>query len=300
MLKPFPVHSETGLGFITMLRSVLRPGVILGGRRTPLNPHGRTICLSGREKAGTLAFSLRKFTQTRGSGVMIFRQLFDRDSCTYTYLLADPDTKEAVLVDPVIELAERDAKLVDQMGLNLIYVMNTHMHADHITGTGLLKKLVPSCQSVISKESGAMADVHVEHGEVVKFGEQELEVRQTPGHTNGCVTYVCHGEKFALTGDALLVRGCGRTDFQEGSAETLYESVHSQILSLPDDFALYPAHDYVGHTVTSVAEEKEFNPRLTKSKEEFIDLMNNLGLAYPRKIDISLPANKVCGLYNLP
>ncbi|XP_063846618.1 persulfide dioxygenase ETHE1, mitochondrial-like, partial [Scylla paramamosain] len=178
--------------------------------------------------------------------------------------------------------------------------VNTHMHADHITGTGLLKKLVPSCQSVISKESGAMADVHVEHGEVVKFGEQELEVRQTPGHTNGCVTYVCHGEKFALTGDALLVRGCGRTDFQEGSAETLYESVHSQILSLPDDFALYPAHDYVGHTVTSVAEEKEFNPRLTKSKEEFIDLMNNLGLAYPRKIDISLPANKVCGLYNLP
>lgn len=231
---------------------------------------------------------------------MIFRQLFDRDSCTYTYLLADPATKEAVLVDPVIELAERDAKLVEEMGLKLKYVMNTHVHADHITGTGLLKKLVPGCQSLISKVSGGAADVHVNHGDLVKFGEQELEVRGTPGHTNGCVTYVCHKEKFAMTGDALLIRGCGRTDFQEGSADTLYDSVHSQILSLPDDFTLYPAHDYVGKTVTTVSEEKQFNPRLTKSKEKFIDIMDNLGLAYPRKIDVSLPANKVCGLYNLP
>ncbi|XP_071525512.1 persulfide dioxygenase ETHE1, mitochondrial-like isoform X2 [Panulirus ornatus] len=226
--------------------------------------------------------------------------LFDRESCTYTYLLADATTKDAVLIDPVIELAERDAQLIKDLGLKLKFVMNTHVHADHISGTGLLKKLVPGCQSVISEESGATADTHVKHGDTVTFGNHELEVRSTPGHTNGCVTYVSHVEKFAFTGDALLIRGCGRTDFQEGSSETLYDSVKSQILSLPDDFLLYPAHDYKGQTVTTVVEEKEFNPRLTKSKEEFINIMKNLGLAYPKKIDVSLPANKVCGLYNLP
>ncbi|KAK3880218.1 hypothetical protein Pcinc_015287 [Petrolisthes cinctipes] len=231
---------------------------------------------------------------------MIFRQLFDRESCTYTYLLADNTTKEAVLIDPVIELAERDAKLVQELGLNLKYVMNTHMHADHITGTGLLKKLVPGCKSLIAKMSGAKADIHVEHGDKVTFGEHHLEVRGTPGHTSGCITYVSHSHKMAFTGDALLVRGCGRTDFQEGSPDTLYHSVHSQILSLPSEFILYPAHDYKGQTATTVAEEKQFNPRLTKNKEEFNDIMNNLGLAYPKKIDVSLPANKVCGLHDLP
>lgn len=231
---------------------------------------------------------------------VIFRQLFDRETCTYTYLIADAKTKEAVLIDPVIELAERDAKLVGELGLDLKYVMNTHVHADHITGTGLLKKLVPGCQSLIAEVSGATADVHVQHGENVKFGDLELEVRCTPGHTNGCVTYVSHQLKSAFTGDALLIRGCGRTDFQEGSADTLYDSVHGQILSLPEEYVVYPAHDYKGNTSSSVGEEKQFNPRLTKSKEEFIEIMNNLGLPYPKKIDISLPPNKVCGLYNLP
>ncbi|XP_045623895.1 persulfide dioxygenase ETHE1, mitochondrial [Procambarus clarkii] len=241
-----------------------------------------------------------KTMSTTARDTLIFRQLFDRQSCTYTYLLADPVTSDAVLIDPVIQLAERDANLVKDLGLNLKYVMNTHVHADHITGTGLLKKLVPGCQSLISKDSGGMADVKVEPGETVTFGEQELEVRKTPGHTNGCVTYVNHAQKLAFTGDALLIRGCGRTDFQEGSSETLYDSVHSQIFSLPDDYLLYPAHDYNGQTVTTVAEEKNFNPRLTKSKEEFIDIMDNLGLPYPEQIDEALPANKVCGLYNLP
>ncbi|XP_071525504.1 uncharacterized protein [Panulirus ornatus] len=178
--------------------------------------------------------------------------------------------------------------------------MNTHVHADHITGSGLLKRLVPGCQSLIAKISGATADAHVEHGDIIAFGNHQLEVRSTPGHTNGCVTYVSHTQKFAFTGDALLIRGCGRTDFQEGSPHTLYESVHSQILSLPDDFLLYPAHDYKGQTVTTVAEEKQYNTRLTKPKETFVDIMNNLGLDFPRKIDVSLPANKVCGLHNLP
>lgn len=238
-------------------------------------------------------------TQASSSN-LIFRQLFDRESCTYTYLLGDASTKEAVLIDPVIELAERDAQLVKDMGLNLTYVMNTHVHADHITGTGLLKKLIPGCKSLISKMSGAKADVHVEHGDIIEFGSQKLEVRSTPGHTNGCITYISHDTSMAFTGDALLIRGCGRTDFQDGSPTKLYESVHSQILSLPSNYSLYPAHDYKGMTVTTVEEEKEFNPRLTRTEEQFVEIMENLGLPYPKKIDESLPANTVCGLYNLP
>ncbi|KAK7062999.1 Ethylmalonic encephalopathy 1 [Halocaridina rubra] len=237
---------------------------------------------------------------SHSSNNMIFRQLFDRESCTYTYLLADEASKDAVLIDPVIELAKRDAQLVEELGLKLKYVMNTHVHADHITGSGLLKKLVPGSQSLISVASKAMADVKVNPGEKVTFGCHELEVRSTPGHTNGCITYVCHEQRTAFTGDALLIRGCGRTDFQEGSSEKLYDSVHSEILSLPDDYILYPAHDYKGQTATTVREEKQYNPRLTKTKDEFVDIMANLGLAYPKKIDVSLPANLVCGLYNLP
>jgi len=230
----------------------------------------------------------------------IFRQLFDEESYTYTYLLADPNTREAVLIDPVIEHAERDAKLVKEMDLDLRYVMNTHVHADHITGTGRLKKLVPGCQSVLSKKGGGLADVLLAHGDKVQFGSQELEAVETPGHTAGCMTYIYRSASCAFTGDALLIRGCGRTDFQEGSSATLYKSVWKQILSLPDNFTLYPAHDYKGLTATTVLEEKKYNPRLTKSVEEFTKIMDELNLPYPRKIDESLPANKVCGLYNLP
>jgi len=244
-------------------------------------------------KFGTMAQPVK-------SGNFLFRQLFDRVSCTYTYLLADTETSEAVIIDPVVELAERDAQTVKELGLKLKYCINTHVHADHITGTGLLKKLVPGCKSVISRPSGAEADVHVAHGDLVKFGSHALEVRETPGHTNGCVTYVLTSQSCAFTGDTLLIRGCGRTDFQEGNADTLYDSVWNQVLALPDNFKLYPAHDYKGRTETSVAEEKTFNPRLTKSREEFVKIMDNLGLSYPAKIDVSLPANKVCGLYNLP
>nr|CAH0111035.1 unnamed protein product [Daphnia galeata] len=219
-----------------------------------------------------------------------FKQLFDRVSCTYSYLLADVKSKEAVLIDPVIDLAERDVRLIDNLGLKLKYSINTHMHADHITGSGVLKKLLLGSQSVISKASQALADKHVEHGDIIEFGPHKLEVRSTPGHTNG----------MAFTGDTLLIRGCGRTDFQEGDAEMLYKSVYDQIFSLPDNFRLFPAHDYNGILDTTVSEEKRFNPRLTKSKEEFVEIMKNLNLAYPAQIDKALPANKVCGLYNLP
>jgi len=241
-----------------------------------------------------------KQMNTMSTSHYMFRQLFDRESCTYTYLIADSLSKDAVLIDPVIELSERDACLVKELGLKLKYVLNTHVHADHITGTGRLKKLIPGVQSVISANSEAEADVLVKDGDEVTFGGHTLEVAETPGHTAGCVTYINRKEGCAFTGDALLVRGCGRTDFQGGSASTLYKSVWTKILTLPDNTVLYPAHDYKGQTATTVREEKLFNPRLTKKEEEFIDIMGNLNLAYPKKIDVSLPANKVCGLHQLP
>lgn len=230
----------------------------------------------------------------------VFRQLLEYKSFTYTYLVADPDTREAILIDPVIETVPRDSKIVKDLGLNLKYAINTHVHADHITGTGFLKKQFPSCKSAISAASKADADVKLKEGDKLTFGKYELEVRSTPGHTNGCITYVWHEKEMAFTGDALLVRGCGRTDFQEGSSETLYNSVHSKIFSLPPNYTLYPAHDYTGQTSTTVEEEKMMNPRLTKSKEEFVKIMKELNLPYPKQIDKALPANLVCGLYNLP
>lgn len=168
--------------------------------------------------------------------------------------------------------------------MNFLFSVNTHMHADHITGTGLLKKLIPSLKSGIAESSGAQADFYVKAGEKIKFGNHELEVRGTPGHTAGCVTYVCHAQGCAFTGDAVLIRGCGRTDFQEGNPDTLYDSVWNQVFSLPENFKLFPAHDYKGRTVTSVHEEKTMNPRLTKPREEFVKIMNELGLPYPKKI----------------
>ncbi|GFQ79580.1 persulfide dioxygenase ETHE1, mitochondrial [Trichonephila clavata] len=226
---------------------------------------------------------------------LIFRQLFDSVSCTYTYLLADAQSRNAILIDPVLEQVARDVKLVKELDLNLLFAANTHVHADHITGTGEIKKLIPDCKSVISEASGATADKHLKGMEILSVGCINLEARPTPGHTDGCMTYVCHDAKMAFTGDALLYRGCGRTDFQQGDAAKLYDSVHGQIFPLPDDYFLYPAHDYKGFTVSTVGEEKKYNARLTKSKEEFVEIMKNLNLAYPKMIDKAVPTNMVCG-----
>jgi len=225
----------------------------------------------------------------------IFRQLFDHESFTYTYLLACTNKKQAVLIDPVDTKIDRDLKLIDELDLELVYAVNTHCHADHLTATGLLKQRT-GCRSVISEASGAAADVHLRDGDEVKYGDHGLDVIATPGHTSGCVTFVNHKERFAMTGDTLLIRGCGRTDFQEGNAGMLWENVRGKIFTLPEDYLLFPAHDYNGRNVTSVLEEKNFNPRLTKSKEDFVKLMDELGLAYPKKIDVAVPFNLKCGL----
>ncbi|XP_076809840.1 uncharacterized protein LOC143452671 isoform X2 [Clavelina lepadiformis] len=228
--------------------------------------------------------------------LLVFRQLFHKETSTYTYLLACKQTMKAVLIDPVLDCVERDLKLLRELGVQLVYGINTHVHADHITGTGKLKQALPDCKSVLGSKSGGRADIFVDQSERLKFGNLMLECRSTPGHTNGCTTFVLHDGAMAFTGDALLVRGCGRTDFQQGSPSTLYESVHSQILSLPKHYKLYPAHDYKGFSVTTVEEELAHNTRLTKSKEEFIKIMDNLNLPYPKRIDESLPANLICGV----
>uniref|UniRef100_A0A8D2E2U9 Persulfide dioxygenase ETHE1, mitochondrial n=1 Tax=Sciurus vulgaris TaxID=55149 RepID=A0A8D2E2U9_SCIVU len=178
--------------------------------------------------------------------------------------------------------------------------VNTHCHADHITGSGVLRSLLPGCQSVISRLSGAQADLHIEDGDSIRFGRFALETRASPGHTPGCVTFVLNDHSMAFTGDALLIRGCGRTDFQQGCAKTLYHSVHKKIFTLPGNCLVYPAHDYHGHTVSTVEEERTLNPRLTLSCEEFVKVMDNLNLPKPQQIDIAVPANMRCGVQTPP
>ncbi len=229
--------------------------------------------------------------------MMIFRQLFDPESATYTYLLAHRESGEALLIDPVYEQVRRDSALLDELGLRLCYSLETHVHADHVTGAWMLKTRTGS-QMALSAVSGAEgADRYLEHGDRVTFGDRYLEVRATPGHTSGCLTYVLDDRSSAFTGDCLLIRGCGRTDFQEGDAGEMYRSIHEQIFALPDACLVYPAHDYRGLTVTSVAEEKRYNPRFggDLSESDFAGFMKNLGLAHPKKIDIAVPANLKCG-----
>jgi len=229
--------------------------------------------------------------------MLIFRQLFDPTSSTYTYLLGDARTREAVLIDPVFEQSRRDTALLRELDLKLVAAIDTHVHADHVTGAWLLKQQFGSA-IVFSAQSDAVgADRYVDHGDKIAFGRRHLEVRATPGHTKGCITLVLDDESAAFTGDCLLIRGSGRTDFQQGDARALYRSVRSQILTLPATCLLYPAHDYRGLTVTSVAEERQFNPRLGGEigEADFVGYMNNLGLPHPKLIEIAVPANLRCG-----
>lgn len=237
-------------------------------------------------------FSANSFSREES---MIFHQLFEKESSSYTYLLADPVTYEAIIIDPVLETVERDLRLIQELGLNLLYILETHIHADHITGSGELKKRT-GAKSAVSKKAGVCcADLELEENQEIKFGRYTIKVLETPGHTDESLSFLC--EMMIFTGDSLMIRGTGRTDFQNGSSDVLYESIHKKIFSLPDDTKIYPAHDYRGMLYSTVLCEKQFNPRLGegKTKVEYIAIMKDLKLADPIKIKEAVPANLACG-----
>ncbi len=228
---------------------------------------------------------------------MIFRQLFDPQSSTYTYLLGDPASREALLVDPVFEQARRDAALVEELGLKLAWTLETHVHADHVTGAWLLKHRLGSRIAVPAAGGAKGADRSLGPQEKVAFGKRYVQAQPTPGHTAGCTSYVLDDRSMVFTGDALLIRGCGRTDFQGGDARTLFRSVRERLFALPDECLVYPGHDYRGLAATSIGEEKRHNPRLALGigEEDFAGYMTNLGLAHPKQMEHAVPANLACG-----
>lgn len=226
---------------------------------------------------------------------MIFQQLFETDTSTYTYLIGCERTREAALIDPVIGEVDHYLALLQRLDLRLLYTLETHVHADHITASGKLRQLLGS-RSVLHEAGGAKcADVLAKDGDVLRVGDLSIEVLYTPGHTNGCTSYRVDDKVF--TGDALLIGGCGRTDFQQGDPGKLYDSIHGKLFSLPPETLVYPGHDYRGNQVSSIGREMAENPRLGggRSREAFIQLMNNLKMDYPRHIDRALPANQACG-----
>ncbi|MDE2304999.1 MAG: MBL fold metallo-hydrolase [Gammaproteobacteria bacterium] len=228
---------------------------------------------------------------------MVFRQLFDPASSTYTYLLGDQASGEAVLIDPVYEHALRDGALIHELGLRLIATLDTHVHADHVTGAWRHKERCGSAIHLAACAGAHHVDRPLEDGDQVGFGSRRIEVRATPGHTDGCLTFVLDDRSMAFTGDCLLIRGCGRTDFQQGSSRRLFRSVHERIFTLPAECLLYPGHDYRGLTVSSVAEETRFNPRLGGDANEgdFTGYMDHLGLPHPKLMAVAVPANLRCG-----
>ena len=227
---------------------------------------------------------------------MIFRQLFEPISSTYTYLLGCTETGHAVLIDPVIATMDRDLKEISRLGLTLTYSLDTHIHADHITAALELKKRVGSQIAAPAFDNLPCADVGIEEGRSFRVGSLNLTPIHTPGHTDGHFAYVLGDRLFS--GDALLIDGCGRTDFQNGDADALYQSVREKLFSLPDDYLVYPAHDYQDRRVSNIAQEKKRNARLgmDKTLEEFKMIMANLNLPYPKFIDHAVPGNKQCGV----
>lgn len=230
------------------------------------------------------------------SDKLIFHQMFEAESSTFTYLLADREKKEAILIDSVVETVDRDLKLISELGLTLKYVLDTHIHADHVTGAGEIRNRLKHVKTAVPKNANVpCADILLSEGNELNFGTFTINVLETPGHTDASLSFIC--EDMVFTGDALLIRGTGRTDFQSGSAEQLYESVTGKLFKLPPDTKVYPAHDYKGFTSSTIEMEKQHNPRLGsgKSKADFIRIMSELKLAYPKKIDVALPANLACG-----
>jgi sulfur dioxygenase len=225
----------------------------------------------------------------------MFKQMFDAKSSTYTYLLVDEGTGEAVIIDPVAGHVDEYIAIVKQHNLRLKYALETHVHADHITASGKLREQLDVKTGVSELCGSAAADMQLNDGDILQFGAQQIKVIATPGHTAGSVSFLCNDRIF--TGDALLINGCGRTDFQGGSAEMLYNSIVNKLFTLPDETLVYPGHDYNGRRVSSVAQEKAINSRLAgKTLDEFVSIMNNLNLPKPKMIDIAVPANRMCGV----
>ena len=227
---------------------------------------------------------------------MIFRQLFDPLSSTYTYLLGDEATGKAVLVDPVLPAWQRDLQAVRELGLELAYTVETHIHADHITSARRLKREAGSRIVYPAADRMECVDQCMEEGKPLQVGDLRIEGLSTPGHTDDHYSYRVGGR--ILTGDALLIEGCGRTDFQNGDADSLYRSVREKLFALPDDTLVYPGNDYNGRRVSSIAQEKQRNPRLggERTMEEFRRLMADLNLPYPKFIDFAVPGNRACGV----
>lgn len=223
------------------------------------------------------------------------RPLFDPESSTWTYILTDRQSGKAAIIDPVIEQVERDHRLLQEMGVRLTFILETHVHADHITGATKLKHLTGAAIAYGAANKVAGADRLLADGETFELGATTITTLFTPGHTAGCVSYAVPGAVF--TGDALFIRGCGRTDFQEGSAATLYDSVRGRLFTLADTTVVYPGHDYKGMLCSTIGEEKKHNPRLKmeNSREQFVAIMNSLKLSDPKKMDIAVPANLRAG-----
>ena len=231
---------------------------------------------------------------------MIFRQLFEPSSSTYTYLLACEETGKCALIDTVVDTTERDLALLKELDLTLDYTIDTHIHADHLTGATKLKALANSKVIYPAPCELPCMDIGAREGEAIRIGNIELHPLFTPGHTDHHFAYMIDNgtQKMVFSGDALLIETCGRTDFQSGNAETLYNSIHAKLFSLPDDTLVYPGHDYEGRLVSSIRQEKQRNPRLGNNKtlKEFVDIMDNLKLPYPKKIDFAVPGNEDCGV----
>ncbi len=224
------------------------------------------------------------------------KQMFDRDSCTYTYLLVDPKTHQGAIIDAVKEQLERDLRFIEELGIELLYIIETHIHADHISSAGYIRQKT-GAQIVYSQAAAVKSiDVELKDGDELPLGHYHIKAISTPGHTQGCMSYYVDG--MAFTGDSLLIRGCGRTDFQRGSSKELYNSITRKLFSLADNTVIYPGHDYNGNTCSTIGEEKQWNPRIgiQKSLNDFLQIMQNLNLDLPKKINEAVPANEGCGI----
>ena len=257
---------------------------------------GHGVCGLGRPSGRSLV-NVPAFMGAGVATVFVLRHLLDAASSTHTHLLGDAGSGEALLIDPVDESVPRDLAVLRELGLRLLATLDTHGHADHVTAAWLLKQRCGNQILLLVHRGAANVDRPLRHGDQVYFGRLHLQGRARPGHTSGCLSFVLDDQSMAVTGDSVLIRGCGRTDFQQGNPATLYRSVKQQTLSLPASCLLYPGHDYCGLAVTRVAEEQRFNPRLGGAVDtaDFAGYTDNLGLPHPKLMDPAVPAKLRCG-----